>query len=41
MMIGLGFWEMIILAVIGLTILGAGLVVGAVILVKIAGKPRQ
>ena len=40
-MIGLGMWELIILAVIGATIFGVGLLVGAVIFVKLASKRQQ
>ncbi len=40
-MMGLGPLELIILAVIGATIIGVGLLVGAIILVKIASKRQQ
>ena len=40
-MMGLGALEFIVLAVIGATIIGVGLLVGAVIFVKIASKRQQ
>jgi hypothetical protein len=40
-MMGLGPLELTILAVIGLTVVGVGVLVGAIVLVKIASKPRQ
>jgi hypothetical protein len=40
-MMGLGALELIILAVIGLTIVGVGALVGAIVFVKIASKQRR
>ena len=40
-MIGLGPLELTILAVIGLTVVGVGVLVGVIFLVKIASKQQQ